>query len=92
MRIHVGSRIELQLSQPTPMIAMLKVHSSRLGDIEMPDRFITTPNVPLQAYTDAFGNRADDLGHLQLAEKAVIKQVHRAAGQDQHGAAPTVHG
>ena len=77
MRIHVGSRIELQLSQPTPMIAMLKVHSSRLGDIEMPDRFITTHNVPLQAYTDAFGNRAvrfvAPAGQFEVRSEAYVR-------------------
>ena len=58
MRIHVGSRLELQLTQPTPMIAMLKVHASRVSDLDLPERFTTTPAVPLHPYVDAFGNRA----------------------------------
>ncbi|SMO93363.1 Transglutaminase-like enzyme, putative cysteine protease [Thalassovita litoralis] len=56
MRIRLGCRFDLQLTQPTPMIALLNVHFSRAGDLEAPDRIVTTPSVPLNAYRDMFGN------------------------------------
>ena len=56
MRIQLGSRFDLFLTQPTPMIALLNVHYSRSSDMEYPDHIVTTPAVPLTAYRDGFGN------------------------------------
>ena len=43
-------------AQPTPMIAMLNIHYSRVGDLERPDRLATAPAVPVRSYRDLFGN------------------------------------
>lgn len=48
MRILVGCEMSYELSQPTPMIAMLNVHSSRVSDLERPDFIVTTPAVPIE--------------------------------------------
>lgn len=56
MRIRLGCRFDLNLPQPTPMIALLNVHFSRASDLEYPDHLVTTPPVPLTAYRDGFGN------------------------------------
>lgn len=56
LRIKIGCRFDLRLTQPTPMIALLNVHFSRAADLEYPDHLITSPNVPLSAYRDRFGN------------------------------------
>jgi transglutaminase-like putative cysteine protease len=56
MRIRVGCRISYRLVQRTPMIALLNVHYSRVGDLERPDYLVTRPSVPLESYRDAFGN------------------------------------
>lgn len=56
IRIKLGCRFTLSLPQPTPMIALLNVHFSRVGDLEFPDHLRTWPPVPLSAYRDAFGN------------------------------------
>ena len=56
MRISVGCRMRYNLSQPTPMIAMLNVHYSRFGDLERADYLATSPSVALESYRDGFGN------------------------------------
>ena len=54
--MRIGCRLRYQLTQPTPIIAMLNVHYSRFGDLERADYLVTQPSVPLESYLDAFGN------------------------------------
>lgn len=56
MRLRLGCRLRYQVSQPTPMIAMLNVHHSRVADLEQPDVLVTEPAIPLDSYRDGFGN------------------------------------
>jgi hypothetical protein len=42
----------------TPMMAMLSIHPSRNKDLVTPHRIVTTPDVPIYDFTDAFGNIA----------------------------------
>lgn len=56
IRIKLGCRFNLRLPPPTPMIAPLNVHFSRVGNLEYPDHVKTWPPVPLSAYRDGFGN------------------------------------
>lgn len=82
MRIRLGCRFDLQLTQPTPMIALLNVHYSRAGDLEAPDRIVTTPGVPLSAYRDMFGNWCTRLvapaGAFAIAVDTVVQDTGRA--------------
>lgn len=77
MRIKLGCRFELLLTQPTPMIALLNVHYSRAHDLEHPDHIVTTPPVPLTAYRDGFGNWCTRLvapaGRFSIGTDAVIR-------------------
>lgn len=54
--MRIGCRLRYQLTQPTPLIAMLNVHYSRFGDLERADYLVTSPSVPLESYRDGFGN------------------------------------
>lgn len=56
MRVSVGCLLRYSFPQPTPLIAMLNVHYSRLGDLECADNLATSPSVPLESYRDGFGN------------------------------------
>lgn len=56
MLISLGCRLEFHFPQPTPLIAMLNVHASRLADVLRQDDLVTYPNVPLSGYRDGFGN------------------------------------
>ena len=56
IRMRIGCRLRYQLTQPTPLIALLNVHYSRFGDLERADYLVTSPSVPLESYRDGFGN------------------------------------
>ncbi|MDO6509036.1 transglutaminase-like domain-containing protein [Celeribacter halophilus] len=77
MRIRLGCRFDLNLPQPTPMIALLNVHFSRASDLEYPDHLVTTPPVPLTAYRDGFGNWCTRFvapqGAFSIGTQAVIR-------------------
>ena len=56
MRIRAGYEISYDCVGPTPMLLLLSVRPERLGDLETPQVLKTTPEVPVHAYTDQFGN------------------------------------
>jgi transglutaminase-like putative cysteine protease len=76
-RIRIGYALGYELAQPTPMIATLNVHYSRVSDLDRPDTMVTTPSVPCTAYRDSFGNWCTRLvapeGPFLLTADAVIR-------------------
>jgi hypothetical protein len=56
MKIRAGYNIAFTVSQPTSMILMLSVHSSRMKDLLTNPRILTEPHLPLREYRDMFGN------------------------------------
>lgn len=76
MRILVGCEMTYELPQPTPMIATLNVHSSRVSDLERPDYLITVPSVPVEGYRDTFGNWCNRLvapaGRFTLTTETIV--------------------
>ncbi|WP_138469046.1 transglutaminase family protein [Poseidonocella sp. HB161398] len=76
MRIRLGCRFRFDLPQPTPMIALLNVHFSRVSDLEHPDHLVVSPSVPVSAYRDGFGNWCTRFtaqpGELVLSTETVI--------------------
>ena len=56
MLITLGCRLEFSFPQPTPLLAILNVHSSCFGDMVQQDDLITHPGIPLAGYHDDFGN------------------------------------
>ena len=56
MRIRAGFDIFFEVSQATPMIAMLTVHPSRRPDLLTSHRIDVTPRALLHDYLDQFGN------------------------------------
>jgi transglutaminase-like putative cysteine protease len=79
MQIRVGYELIYNCVQPTPMILILNIHSSRSGDLITPDRLATDPAVPLQAYRDAFGNWCTRLvappGPIRIYADALVKDT-----------------
>ena len=56
MRIRIGFEIAYQCPQPTPAILSLRVHPSRVDDLEAPDVIVSEPWLPISEYIDGFGN------------------------------------
>ncbi|MEM9761502.1 MAG: transglutaminase family protein [Pseudomonadota bacterium] len=84
MRMSIGCRLSYTLPQPTPMLAVLNVHYSRIADLERPDYLTTSPSVPIESYRDGFGNWCARLvapaGEFSIGTDSII----RDAGNPDH--------
>lgn len=76
MRISIGCSLTFDLPQETPMVTLLNVHFSRVGDLEWPDVLLTDPSVRVIGYRDMFGNWCSRLvapaGRFTLGTNAII--------------------
>lgn len=77
MLIRFGYDITYEFAQPSPMLLTLNVHASRAGDLVVPDRMTTWPQVPTSAYHDGFGNWCTRLvapaGLFRIQAQGVIR-------------------
>ncbi|HTK35919.1 MAG TPA: transglutaminase family protein [Caulobacteraceae bacterium] len=91
MRVRAGFEISYDCPSPVPMLLLLNVHPSRLGDLETPDTLGVDPPVPVRWFLDAYGNRCARLvapaGRLTLSSDFVVRDsgepdpVHADAAQ-----------
>jgi transglutaminase-like putative cysteine protease len=56
MLIHAGYTLTFECNAATPVITMLNVHPSRLGDLRSPCKMFTDAATDREDYGDAFGN------------------------------------
>jgi transglutaminase-like putative cysteine protease len=77
MHIRVGYELVYDCPQPTPMLLVLHIHHERANDIVVPDQVTTTPQVPVGAYRDGFGNWCSRLvaprGRIRIASTALLR-------------------
>jgi transglutaminase-like putative cysteine protease len=77
MQIRLGYRIELNISKPMAVMAVLNVHPSRVQDLLEPDVVHVFPEVPVELFSDNFGNRCVRFvapqGTLQLSNATLIE-------------------
>lgn len=77
MFIRVGYDIVFDLPAPTPMVTVLRLHPSREATLRTSDAVHSEPEVPLNEYTDVFGNRCGRLlapaGTFRLWSDAVVE-------------------
>jgi len=77
MLIRLGFDMSFDLPAPAAFVAQLRVHPSRIADLREPDRFHTTPELPLEEYTDGFGNLCTRFyapaGELRLYHSTLIE-------------------
>ena len=76
MQIRAGFEIAYDHIAPTPMMLLLSVRPERLGDLVTPQELRVTPELPLHAYRDQFGNICHRLlappGRITFASDFVI--------------------
>ena len=88
MRIRVGCEMNYDFRQPTPLIATLNVHSSRVADLEIPDLLVTDPVVPLVGYHDGFGNWCNRLlapvGPFSIRTRGIVRDTGAWDGRDEN--------
>jgi transglutaminase-like putative cysteine protease len=77
MQIRLGYNIELIISKPMAVVAVLSVHPSRVQDLLEPDVVQILPEVPSEDFTDTFGNRCVRIlapqGTLRLSNSTLIE-------------------
>src|SRR5437870_3445419 len=77
MLIRVGYEVVFQVPAPTPMLLMLYTHPSRAASLREADQVHVEPGVPVEEFTDLFGNRVGRLvappGKLRLWNKTLIE-------------------
>lgn len=77
MKIRVGYELIYDFPQPTPMIVVLGVHSTRASDVLVPDYLTTDPAVTISPYRDVYGNWCSRLvapaGHTRLSGDGVVR-------------------
>jgi transglutaminase-like putative cysteine protease len=77
MLIRLGYNIELELSKPLTVIAMLKVHPARRADLLEQDEIRVAPNAIRDEYIDSFGNLciriAAPQGRLSLSNFTLVR-------------------
>ncbi len=92
MQIRAGYEISYDCPQPTPMIAMLSVHPSRVADLVTLDRMRLEPPIVPNTYHDIFGNFCHVIrapaGRLTIAADFLIRDSGepdaRAPQAEQH--------
>jgi len=76
MLIRLGYDIELDISQPLTVVGVLNVHPSRQADLREPDQVTVWPAVPVEEYSDSFGNRCTRFlapqGTVRLSNSTLI--------------------
>jgi transglutaminase-like putative cysteine protease len=79
MQIRVGYELIYDCRQPIPMILTLNIHYTRVSDIVVPDRLVTSPSIPITAYRDGFGNWCTRIvaptGQILLSANAVVNDT-----------------
>jgi transglutaminase-like putative cysteine protease len=90
MRLRLGCELSYDFPKPTPMIAMLNVHHTRVADLERPDWLVTNPSVPIESYRDSFGNWCYRLvcppGRFTLGTDGIIRDDGNADITDRQAA------
>jgi len=70
MQIRIGFELVFDISAPVPMLLMLHAHPEKAHVLRRPERLVVEPDVPVQHFTDWFGNHAARLvapaGKLRL--------------------------
>jgi transglutaminase-like putative cysteine protease len=94
MRIRVGCEMTYDFQQPTPVVAMLNVHASRVADMERPDVLVTNPPISVEGYHDAFGNWCNRLnapaGQVTLKTDGIVRDSGRWDPSDLNAAETAV--
>ena len=76
MLIRVGYDISFDVPAPTPMVLMLYMHPSRLHTVQQPEAIRVEPYVPINLFTDNFGNTCGRIvapaGTIRFINDAVV--------------------
>jgi transglutaminase-like putative cysteine protease len=69
MLLRLGYDMQFDIPEPVACVAQLRVHSSRAAGLRQPDPVQVEPAIPVEEYTDSFGNFCTRF----LAPKGVLR-------------------
>lgn len=79
MQIRLGYDIGFDTPVDVPIVALLNVYKSRVPDLLEPDILRIEPEIPIDTYTDAFGNQCSRFvapsGSVRLYNSTLIKDT-----------------
>src|SRR5262245_56682298 len=77
MLIRIGYDLSFELTSPTAMTLMLYVHPEPAGDLAQPEKLILEPELPIQDFTDVFGNCAARIlapvGIIRMRSESLVR-------------------
>jgi transglutaminase-like putative cysteine protease len=95
MLIRIGYDIVFEYPTPTPVLAMLYIHPSRAGSLRRGESLVVDPQVRIDDYVDAFGNRCGRLvvpaGEIRFSNDAVIEDSGEPDREDSRAEQHEIH-
>src|ERR1700730_8676615 len=77
MLIRIGFEMVFEVSTPAPMLLLLGLRPEREASVRRPGGLRVEPEVPVEWYTDGFGNRCARLlapaGRLRLWDDVIVE-------------------
>src|SRR5687768_7267542 len=77
MLIRIGYEMVFDIPAPASMILMLYTHPERAADLRRPDRLVLEPEIRVEDFFDAFGNRCARIdapaGKLRIANDSLVE-------------------
>ena len=58
MHIRIGFELVFDVPAPVPILLMLHTHPEKVSVLRQPERLVVEPGVPVEHFTDSFGNHA----------------------------------
>ena len=78
MLIRVGCNMEFHFPEPTALLTMISLHPTRLPTVREAERLEVTPNLGLDMFYDAYGNRC----HRVMAPAGLVRFRNEAVVVD----------
>jgi transglutaminase-like putative cysteine protease len=79
MLLRIGYELVYECPQPTPILLLLNVHSTRAADLIVPDHVRTDPALPVITHHDEYGNLRARLvipaGQTRLSADAIVRDA-----------------
>ncbi len=88
MLIRIGYELLFELPAPVPMLLMLYTHPEQAHALQKPEKMLVEPEVAVEDFTDAFGNRCARL----LAPAGTLRLWYDNIARDSGNPEPTIEG
>ena len=88
MQIRIGFDLGFDIPAPVPILLMLHVRPEKVAVLRQPERLVVEPEVPVQHFTDSFGNHAARI----LAPAGKLRLLYDNSATDSGEPEPRIDG